>query len=96
MEDDPDWLAPCDWLSLLSSTSGAHLPTVTPLTVGWALPYQTPIKKMPYRVIYSSLLSHFLSQVSPFPDELSLCQLDHKQTKTKKYKTKLTSTDYLV
>jgi hypothetical protein len=36
-------------------------PGMAPPTMGWALPHQSLIKKMPYRLAHSPLLRHFLT-----------------------------------
>jgi hypothetical protein len=53
------------------------IPGMAPSTMGWALPYQLPVKKMPCRLAYSPILwRHFLNQGSLLSDDFSMCQFD--------------------
>jgi hypothetical protein len=50
------WLAPQGLLSLLSYRTQDHLSGIAPPTIGGALPHQSLIKKMSYRLAYSKIL----------------------------------------
>ena len=56
MEGAAYWLVPHGLLSLLSYRTQDHSPGMTPPTMNWALPHQSLIKKMPYRLAYSLTL----------------------------------------
>ena len=52
------WLASPGLLSLLSYRTQDYQPRMVPPTMGWALPHQSLIKKMPYSLIlWSTLVS---------------------------------------
>ena len=56
-------------------------PGMAPPTMGWALPYQSLIKEIPYRLAYSPILwRHFLNWGFLLSDDFSLCQLDIKMS----------------
>ena len=62
---------------------GTTSPGVAPPTMGWALPHQSLIKKMPHRLAYSPILWRcFLSWASFLLDGSSLCQVDIKLPST--------------
>ena len=62
MEDTAYWLASSGLLSLLSYLIQDHLPTGGTIHSAWALPQQTLIKKMPYKVAYTAVgWRHFLN-----------------------------------
>jgi hypothetical protein len=46
-------------------------PGMAPPTIGWALPHQSPIKKIPYSWV---LWGHFLNRGPLLSDSSSLCQ----------------------
>lgn len=49
---------------------------MAPLTMGWALPRQSLIKKMSYRLAHHLILwRHFSIEVSLLSDDYSLCQV---------------------
>jgi hypothetical protein len=54
-------------------------PGIAPPTMDKALPYPSLIKKMSYRLAYSSILQrHFLNWSSLLSDDFSWCQVDRK------------------
>lgn len=72
------WLVHQAFLSLPFCTSRDHLPRVAPLTLSWALPHHSLVKKIPHRLAYGLVLGkHFLSWSTPFPNEASLCHVDN-------------------
>ena len=77
------WLAPHGLFSLLSYRTKDHQTRLAPPTMGWALPYQSLIKKMFYRLAHSQILGkHFLNQSSLLSDDSRLCQVDINLSRT--------------
>jgi hypothetical protein len=66
----------CFLIEPRTTSSGMAIPTM-----GWALPCQSLVKKMPYRLAYGPVLwRQFLKGGSFLSDDLSLCQVDIKPT----------------
>jgi hypothetical protein len=70
-------------LSLLSYRPQDHSPGVAPPTMSWALPHQSLVKKMSYRLAYNlNLWRYFLNRGFPLSDDSTLCQVDVKLANT--------------
>jgi hypothetical protein len=69
------WLTPHGLCILLSYDTQDLQPRVTLPTVTWALPHQSPVKRMYHRLAQTCSLLRV-----PLPDDFGLCQADIKLT----------------
>lgn len=71
-----EWLAPHDFLSLLSYSIRTTCPKEALHIVSWALSHQLSNRKMPYTLNYRPLLLKAFSKSAPFQSDSSLYQVD--------------------